>query len=587
MIPQAVIDEILRRTNIEHLIGGYVTLKRAGSNMNGLCPFHSEKTPSFTVFTGANNFYCFGCGVGGDAITFVRKIENLDYPDAVAFLAKRAGITIPEDDGTRRTQKPKVDRKRLLALHREAALFFHRNLYDKEGEPALHYLTEKRGFSHATIKHFGLGFARNSYESLTRHCLSLGYTEVELVESYLSFRNNRGTLSDSFRNRVMFPIIDVTGNVIAFGGRVMDDSLPKYKNSSDTPIFKKSRQLYALNFARTSCAESLLLCEGYMDVIAMHAAGFENAVATLGTAITSEQARLISRYTKQVIISYDMDDAGRRAADKAMKLLEEVGLNIRLLTLTEAKDPDEYIRRFGADKFRSLLLGSASRFEYNTGRILSKYDLSVPQQKIDATVEICQMIANISASVERSIYIQEVAHKLNVDAKSIEEYVSRILSKKAAEYKQKKKQALYQQTMGYRDPVNPDFAKDPALARYEETVLGLLLLYPEHRHRNLVSESDFFTDFGKRVFTYIFEHLMDENEENVNFNAYFTPEEVSRITKMKISRMRLTENGNDVFVESVDALKNAVSLRRNKDEGNQLELISQIITRKRNTDDYT
>ena len=312
MISKETIEQVLMRNDIETLIGSYVSLKRAGSNLKGLCPFHSEKSPSFTVYPADNSFYCFGCGAGGDAITFIRKRENLDYPDAVEFLANRAGITIVKEERGVVSSVPKFDRNRMFQMNVDAAKFFNKCLFadDPDAKNALAYFTEVRGLSMATIKHFGLGFAPNSFDVFSKYMLAKGYTYDELVAGFLCGKNDKGRYYDAFRNRIMFPIIDVSGNVIAFGGRVMDDSKPKYKNSSDTPVFKKSRNLFALNFARHNCQESLILCEGYMDVIAMHAAGFENAVATLGTAITSEQARMMSRYTKKVIISYDADEAG-------------------------------------------------------------------------------------------------------------------------------------------------------------------------------------------------------------------------------------------------------------------------------------
>ena len=337
MISKETIEQVLMRNDIESLIGSYVSLKRAGSNLKGLCPFHSEKSPSFTVYPQDNSFYCFGCGAGGDAITFIRKRENLDYPDAVEFLANRAGITIVKDDRGLYKSTPKIDRSRIFKMNTDAAKYFHKRLFDDtpEAKNALAYFTQERKLSLSTIKHFGLGYAPNSFDKFSKYMIGLGYTYEELVAGFLCGKNEeRGTYFDAFRNRVMFPIIDVAGNVIAFGGRVMDDSKPKYKNSSDTPVFKKSRNLFALNFARLTCSESLILCEGYMDVIAMHAACFTNAVATLGTAITSEQARMISRYTKKVIISYDADEAGQKATARAIDILRNAGLTVKVVTRT-------------------------------------------------------------------------------------------------------------------------------------------------------------------------------------------------------------------------------------------------------------
>ena len=390
MISRETIEEILLRTDIQTLIGGYVSLKRASANLKGLCPFHSEKTPSFTVYPANNSYYCFGCGAGGDQISFIMRMEHLDYPDAVEFLAKRAGITIVDDNSKDYSNQPRFDKNRMYKMNTDAAKFFNACLFsdNPDAKAALSYFTNDRQLSIATIKHFGLGYAPNSFDVFSKYMLKKGYTYDELVAGFLCGKSERGHYYDTFRNRVMFPIIDVAGNVIAFGGRVMDDSKPKYKNSSDTPVFKKLRNLFALNFARHTCQDALILCEGYMDVIALHSAGVSNAVATLGTAITSEQARVMSRYTKRVIISYDSDEAGVKAATRAMKLLEEVGLEVSVLSVPGAKDPDEYIKKFGVDKFKQVISGAKSKFDYSLDAILSKYDLAIPQDKINALADV-------------------------------------------------------------------------------------------------------------------------------------------------------------------------------------------------------
>jgi DNA primase len=308
--------------------------------------------------------------------------------------------------------------------------------------------------------------------------LAKGYTHDELVAGYLCSKSDRGHYFDSFRNRVMFPIIDVSGNVIAFGGRVMDDSKPKYKNSSDTPVFKKLRNLYALNFARHVCQDELVLCEGYMDVIALHSVGITNAVATLGTAITSEQARLMSRYTKRVVIAYDSDEAGVKAATRAMKMLEDVGLEVNVLSMSDAKDPDEYIKRYGTDKFKQLISNAKSKFDYNFDLILSKYDIMQSQDKINALHELEKFISTVYSAAERDIYIRSVAKKFDVEYTSIKADVDRVIAKNAAAYKRGEAQRIKQESVGYADVVNRDFIKAPIVARNEETVLGLMLLYP-------------------------------------------------------------------------------------------------------------
>ena len=586
MISKETIEQVIMRNDIESLIGSYVSLKRAGSNLKGLCPFHSEKTPSFTVYPQDNSFYCFGCGAGGDAITFIRKRENLDYPDAVEFLANRAGITIVTDElGSYRTS-PKIDRARVFKMNTDAAKYFHQRLFDKtpDAQNALAYFTQNRGLSLATIKHFGLGFAPNSFNMFSKHMLSLGYTYDELVAGFLCGKSEeRGTYYDAFRNRVMFPIIDVSGNVIAFGGRVLDNSTPKYKNSSDTPVFKKSRNLFALNFARHTCQESLILCEGYMDVIAMHAAGFTNAVATLGTAITAEQARIISRYTKKVIISYDSDEAGQKAAMRAVKLLSEVGLDVVILKIPGAKDPDEFIKNLGADKFRQVLNESKGRFEYSMDNVLAKYNITVSAERVKALNELEKIISEIYSAAERDIHIQTVSKALGVDAKSIKTDVERIISKNIKEYKQKESKKMQQDSLGYSDKVNTDFIKAPAVAKNEEAVLGLLLLYPEHRKTVFEGErltaDDFFTDFNKKVFSYI-ESSYYRDDSMLDMNDAFTSDEVGRITKMKISRMQLTDNGADVLESCIQNLKSSIN-KKKSEKTNTYEGLQALLNKKR------
>ncbi len=587
MISKETIEQVLMRNDIESVIGSYISLKRAGSNLKGLCPFHSEKTPSFTVYTSDNSFYCFGCGAGGDAITFIRKRENLDYPDAVEFLAKRAGITIVRDEhkGVVNNQ-PKFDRARMFRMNVDAAKYFNKCLFadTPDAKAALEYFTEERGLSIATIKHFGLGFAPNSFDVFSKYMISKGYTYDELVAGFLCGKSDKGRYYDAFRNRVMFPIIDVSGNVIAFGGRVMDDSKPKYKNSSDTPVFKKSRNLFALNFARHTCQETLILCEGYMDVIAMHAAGFENAVATLGTAITSEQARLISRYTKKVIISYDADEAGQKAAMRAIKLLSDVGVDVTILKVPGAKDPDEYIKIYGRDKFSELLNGSKSRFEYNLDNILAKHDINFSQEKIKALREAEKLISETYSSAERDIYIRKIAKMFEVDPRSIKADVEKYISDAAKNWRKEESNKVKQDAIGYSDRINPDYIKAPAVAKNEEILLGLLLLFPEHRKKvfteELLSEDDFFTELNRNIFLYMKNAYFDGNDDHHDLGECFSPDEMGRITKMKVQRMSLTDNGTDVLLNCITSLKKSVR-KKTFENNSSLDNLVKLVESKR------
>ena len=586
MISKETIEQVLMRTDIETLIGGYVSLKRAGSNLRGLCPFHSEKSPSFTVYPADNSFYCFGCGAGGDAITFIRKRENLDYPDAVEFLAQRAGITIIRDERTPTVGVQKFDRNRIFEMNKDAARYFNKCLFsdNPDAKAALAYFTEKRGLSLATIKHFGLGYAPNSFDVFSKYMLAKGYTYEELVAGFLCGKSEKGRYFDAFRNRIMFPIIDVSGNVIAFGGRVMDDSKPKYKNSSDTPVFKKSRNLFALNFARHYCTDALILCEGYMDVIAMHAAGFENAVATLGTAITSEQARMMSRYTKKVIISYDADEAGQKAAMRAVKMLTDVGLDVSILKVPGAKDPDEYIKKFGKDKFKKVISDSKSKFDYSLENILSKYDLNIPQDKIKALHDSEKLISETYSSAERDIYIQNISKLFDVEAKSVKNDVDRLIAKAQTARRKEESNKVKQDAVGYSDRVNPDYIKAPAAAKNEEILLGLLLLYPEHRKKvfdeALVSSDDFITELNRKIFEYLSNAYFNSDDNHLDMDEIFTTDERGRITKMKLNRMELSENGTEVLMDAIKGLRRSVSKKINE-KNSSLDILTKLIESKR------
>ena len=579
LIPREIIEEIVARTDINDIIGSYVTLKRAGSNMHGLCPFHSERTPSFTVFSKSNSFYCFGCGAGGDAISFVMKAENLDYPSAVEFLASRAGVTIPQDKNE--IANMGMSRKRVYEMNLAAAKFFRENLFDKNvGFEAMNYLAGQRKLSPAVIKRFGLGFAPNNFWALTNHMRSLGFSDQELIDGFLCGRSQKsGKLYDYFRNRVIFPIIDVTGNVIAFGGRVMDDSKPKYLNSSDTPGFKKSKNLFALNYAKNHCAEQIILCEGYMDVIALHAAGVENAVATLGTALTSEQARMLTKYTKKVILLYDSDDAGQRATDRAIQILNEVGLEVRILKLNGAKDPDEYIRKFGAERFKALLGESRTGFDFKVSRAIAGLDLQLPDDKIKASKAICDIIAESSSSVEREVFLSKASDMLKLPIDVLRNNVELTIKKRVREYKQNESKQAQMSIKHIGDRVNPDAIKNIQANALEENILGLLLIYDEYRQGVIsgkieLKADDFVTAFGRKVFLSIIEVASNNGEFlYAMLGQYFTADEMGRLEKMRQNRLALTENGYDVLDVSISALKSEREKKDSADSGDKFAIL--------------
>lgn len=555
------IEEIKYRNDIHDVISSYLTLKRAGSNYVGLCPFHSEKTGSFTVFSGTKSFYCFGCGAGGDVITFIMKTENLDYPGAVEFLAKRAGIPMPQYEGDGGIS---VKRSRMIEMNKEAAKFFHECLVGVEGREALLYL-QRRGLKMSTIRHFGLGYAPDSFDALLRHMQKKGFSAKELSEAALcAFSEKSKKYYDYFRGRVMFPVIDVSGNIIAFGGRVIGNSMPKYLNTSDTAAFKKSRNLFALNFARNFCSEALLLCEGYMDVISLHAAGFENAVATCGTAITPDQARLMAKYTKKVIISYDSDEAGQKAVKKAIGLLEAAGLEARVLKMNGAKDPDEYINKFGADRFRRLLGESVGQFEYISDTILSKFNLENVDEKIKAVSELCNALASLYSDVERDVYITKLAKRLDIDAKSFKSDVMRVRNSKIKAERQTQTRDMLSKSARLGDRINPDAVKYKKAANAEEAILGILLCFPElyreltASHTGILSADMFMTEFNRDVFAKIEQFYKEHPTAPFDIGYLgqgYTEEQMGRVSEIMARRSGLSKNDMEVLVENASTLR--------------------------------
>lgn len=586
MISKELVEEIRGRNDIVELIGSYVNLKRAGSNFNGLCPYHGEKTPSFTVFPGTQSFYCFGCGAGGDAITFVMRSENLDYPSALEFLAKRAGITITLEDNR---EKDGIGKKRILEMNLEAAKYFRSCLFDKEiGQNGMEYFANKRKLPMLIIKRFGLGYAPNSYDGLSKHLKAKGYSDEELQIAFLGRKmekNGRSWTNDMFRNRVIFPVINTTGDIIAFGGRVLDDSKPKYLNTSDTPGFKKSKNLFALNYAKNHCSERLILCEGYMDVIALHAAGFENAVATLGTALTQEQARLMAKHTKQVLICYDSDEAGQNATRKAVRMLSEVGLDVKIIRMEGAKDPDEFIKKFGADKFRHVLDSSRTGFEFKLETVLSRYDITLTDDKIKAAGEMRDYISEVYSGVERDVYVSQTAAKLGVSPEGLKNDVEMLRRKKIKEYNAKTAQEARLGAMGVGDRVNPDGVKNVKAKSAEEAVIGLLLLREEYRGliasgKIELSRQDFTSDFYGRAFEKIIALERDDQYDFSLLGEFFNPDEMGRLQGLEQKRRVLTENGKAVFEQCVETVKTEKQLSVGKDDSG-IDAIRRLLDHKR------
>ena len=433
--PPAFLDELAARNPIEEVVGQYVNLKRSGSNLFGLCPFHGEKTPSFSVAPDKGIYYCFGCHKGGGVINFEMEIEGLSYPDAVRALAQRVGMEVPDDE---EYQSRYRKQERLWALAKEAARFFVTQLYAPTGAEGLRY-AQSRGMSKGTLTRFGIGFAPDSWDSLCKAMRAKSYTDEELKDAGLvSVSQKNGNIFDRFRNRLMFPIIDVRGNVIGFGGRVMDNSTPKYLNSPETEIFNKRKNLFALNVAKKTKLGYLILVEGYMDAIALHQYGFDCAVASLGTSLTEEHAVLLSRYTEQVVLIYDGDEAGQNATRRAIPMLERAGLQVKVLQMRDAKDPDEFLKKFGADRFKLLLEESSNRVEYQLRAIQKKYDLNVDEDRVKFISEAAELVSSLGNAVQREIYGNRVAEagKISHDAMKIE--VNKAFKRR--QYREKRKQ---------------------------------------------------------------------------------------------------------------------------------------------------
>ena len=477
MIPEDIISEIKYRNDIETAISQYVNLKRRGKNLVGLCPFHSEKTPSFTVYPENGSFYCFGCGVGGDVFTFTGLIENLDYIESVKLLAERSGITLPQDGYDDSMQRLK---KRIYDINRDTARFFHAFLMSPGGKWALDYLTG-RGLTLKTIKHFGLGAAPDSWDALIHHLKEKGYTESDMLAANVIGKSQRGSLYDRFRKRVMFPIINIRGNIVAFSGRAMpgeDKQGGKYVNTADTPVYKKSENLFGINFAKNVCSERVILVEGNMDVISLHQAGFENTVAPLGTAFTTEQANLLSRYTKEIVLMLDADAAGQKAVRRASELLENTGLSVRVVVVPDGKDPDEYIKKNGKERFAALLEGAVSDMEYKLLTAAKDINLDNEDGRLKYLAAAAEIIAASDDIMTRDIYIGRLSEKYGVSRTALNARIEE-LRKRNRRQKQKKEISDIIRPKFTKDDINPERRKSVKGTAAEETLIAVLLKNPD------------------------------------------------------------------------------------------------------------
>ncbi len=512
-IPDTFLEELNARTDLVDLVSGYVHLTRKGKNYWGLCPFHSEKTPSFSVAADKQMYYCFGCHKGGGPIQFVMEMEGVPFPDAVALLARRVGMEVPEERGSGELRRR---RERLYQLNREAARYFHQNLLAPEARHALGYLTG-RGLSRRTITNFGLGYAWDEWDALIRAMAEKGYGKQDLLDAGLAVKNDRGNIYDRFRGRVIFPIIDLRGNVIGFGGRVMDGSTPKYLNSPDTIIYNKSKNLFALNLARKSKQGRIILTEGYMDTIALHQAGFDCAVASLGTSLTEDHARMLAQRTGEVVVAYDSDRAGVNAAQRAIQLLGKTGVRVKILKVTGAKDPDEFIKTYGAQAFQKLLDGSESQVEFRLAQVRAKYNLEEDEERVACIQESAQLIAGLASSAEREVYGRRAAQELKISAETMQREIARS-QKRRLRWEERQQARRVLQPVQLNQPSERTLRYDNMRSgKAEEGVIALLLNDPSllAETRGLRPE-DFTVPLFGRVYRLIWERWTEDRPVSLN-----------------------------------------------------------------------
>lgn len=554
--PEGFIYELKARNDITEVISNYISLKRRGRNMVGLCPFHGEKTPSFNIYTETDSFYCFGCGASGDVISFIMKIENLDYLDAVRYLAQRAGIEVPDNSYDSSMSNL---RKRIFEANREAARFYYRTLISPAGRTGLDYL-RRRMLTDATIRHFGLGFAPDSWTALSDYLIDKGFKPDELISANLSVRRRNGKgVIDRFRGRVMFPIIDLRGNVIAFGGRIMTDEKPKYLNSSDTPVFKKSENLFSLNNAKNSGSRALLLCEGYMDVISVNQAGFQNAVASLGTALTSEQASLMKRYADEIIICYDADEAGQKATARAIPLLREAGLNIRVLSIPNGKDPDEFIKSKGADgpaAFKAMIDASGNDVDYRLQKLRADYNLTVSEGRVGYLEAAARLISDIKSPIERDVYVSKLCKEYEIDKNAFNLQINNLSSRNKRENRKKEMRKIRSELNGTNDKIDKERHTKLRSTSAEESLLAHLINNPDSLKaiRQYISAEDFQNSLMKRYFEYFSGRIDSGLDPMNNVTADFSDDERSRIYQILSKYSGISQTPQALF-ESIQIIK--------------------------------
>lgn len=570
MLSDVFLEQLRTACPIETIMGSYVSLIRRGRTLVCNCPFHSEKTPSCTIYPEQQNFYCYGCGAGGDVITFIRRMENLTFMEAVELLAKRGGLTIPENK--EETQRSRM-RVRILEINRAAANFYYRNL-SGNNKTGLAYFVQRR-LTPATIKKYGLGFAPDQWDALANHLRKKGFSEEEMIAAGVCHRSKRGSVYDVFRNRVMFPIVDVRGNVIGFGGRVMDDSTPKYLNTAQTPVFDKGRNLFSLNFAKDASSTVMILAEGYMDVIAIHQAGFPNVVATLGTAITPEQARKISQYASEVIIAYDSDGAGQKATKKAIAHFNEVGLNTRILHITGAKDPDEYIKKFGADRFRLLLEQSGDAIAFQMEQCKSGLELSKESDRGKWLNRLVEVLANVPNRLTRDVYISKAAAEAEISPDVLRSQIDLYTRREKKKQRKNEWDHLKQETAPLQQRT-PEGESRQHLEHAEESLLGYLLLHPESvaDTASRLSQVQNTTPFFQKVFAEMCR--MEQQQKPCSLSALgesLSTDEMGKLSRI-LARQRTFPPNEQTAADCIRAICNQAPVSVESDD-DLLRLVAQ------------
>lgn len=558
-LSDSFLQELRLKTDVVDLISSYVSLKKRGNTYVGLCPFHNEKTPSFTVYENTQSFYCFGCGAGGDSVSFMRKIENLDYIDAVKVLAQRAGMQMP-DEGYDDSLSKK--RRTILQINRETARFYHNYMMSEQGKVGLQYFLN-RGLSQKTIRHFGLGYAPNKWDELFKHLKSKGYDVSDILTAGVVRKGEKGYY-DYFRNRVMTPIIDVRGNFIAFGGRVLDDSKPKYINTSDTLVYKKTNEVFGLNYAKDSGKDSLILCEGYMDVIAMHQAGFTNAVAGCGTALTNEQVRLLSRYAKEIILVYDNDEAGQKALNKAILLFDQVDVKISIPTLSGGKDPDEIIKNLGRARFADMLEKSSNEVEFAIMKLRRGFNLQTTQGKSQFASEAVKILAN-ATPIERDLYLSRLADELGIEKRALQAQLAEYSSRMAKGQKKREYNKIIDDDL--RRTRKESFEADTSTVslKAQARVIGLLMTYPDcYLLCKDLSSEEFTAGFYRKAYEAVTQRIKDNlSLELIMFNEEFTDDEMGKFTQL-VSVSQNSSNPKKEFTDCINVIDNEYKKQNSK-----------------------